>query len=153
MPKSALRTLSLIVCLTFSGAAAAQDKAFTAYDIEAPFADVAADVSDAIINRGYVVDHHGLIGEMLERTAADVGAAKVLYRDAEFFQFCSAVLSRKMMEEDLTNIAFCPYVIFVYEAEEKPGTVTVGFRRLPDGNGRDEINAMLDEIAREAANQ
>lgn len=153
MPKSALRTLSLIVCLAFSGAAAAQDKAFTAYDIEAPFADVAADISDAIINRGYVVDHHGLIGEMLERTAADVGAAKVIYRDAEFFQFCSAVLSRKMMEEDLTNIAFCPYVIFVYEAEEKPGTVTVGFRRLPDGNGRDEINAMLDEIAREATDQ
>jgi hypothetical protein len=44
-------------------------------------------------------------------------------------------------------------VIFAYEAEEKPGIVTVGLRRLPDGSGRDEINAMLDEIAREAAGQ
>jgi hypothetical protein len=43
-------------------------------------------------------------------------------------------------------------VIFAYEAEEKPGIVTVGLR-LPDGSGRDEINAMLDEIAREAAGQ
>jgi hypothetical protein len=153
MPKSALSILCLTACLVFSGAAVAQQKAFTAYETEAPFAGVAADVSDAIINRGYVVDYHGLIGEMLERTAADVGAEKALYRDAEFFQFCSAVLSRKMMEEDLTNIAFCPYVIFVYEAEGKPGAVTVGFRRLPDGDGRDEINSLLDQIAREAAGQ
>jgi hypothetical protein len=34
--------------------------------------------------------------------------------------------------------------------EGKPGTVRVGFGRLSDGDGRDGIDALLDEIAREA---
>jgi len=123
----------------------------TAYAIEAPFADVAGDLSDAIVNRGYVVDYHGFVGEMLKRTAGDVGASKPLYKNAELFQFCSAVVSRSAMEADIRNIAYCPYVLFAYETEEKPGSVMVGFRRLPDGDGRDQVNSLLDEIAREAA--
>lgn len=125
----------------------------TAYAVEAPFADVAGDLSDAIINRGYVIDYHGFVGEMLQRTAGDVGASKPLYKHAELFQFCSAVISRSAMEQDIRNIAYCPYVLFAYETEEKPGSVTVGFRRLPDGGGRDQVNTLLDEIAREAAGQ
>ena len=115
------------LCLAASHAQAADD--VTTYTTETAFEDVAADLSDAIINRGYVIDYHGMVGEMLKRTAADVGASKPLY------------------------IAYCPYGLFVYEAEAKPGTVTVGFRRLPPGDGRDEVNALLDEIAREAAGE
>ncbi|QDZ02638.1 DUF302 domain-containing protein [Nitratireductor mangrovi] len=132
-------------------AAAADD--VTTYTTDTVFADVAFEVNGAIINRGYVVDYHGLIGEMLQRTAEDVGADKALYRNAEFFQFCSAVVSREAMEADIGNIAYCPYVVFVYETEGDPGTVHVGFRRLPAGGGRDKVNEMLDEIAREAAGQ
>jgi hypothetical protein len=125
----------------------------TSYATTSAYADVAADLEDAVINRGYVVDYHGLVGDMLERTAADVGSAVPLYKDAEFFQFCSAVMSRAAMEADIGNIAYCPYVLFVYEAEATPGTVIVAFRRLPDGPGRDEVNALLEEIAQEAAGQ
>ncbi|MEC9343925.1 MAG: DUF302 domain-containing protein [Pseudomonadota bacterium] len=121
----------------------------TTYNAQAAFEDVAAEINDGIVNRGFVIDYHGFIGDMLKRTAADVGSDKTLYQDAEFFQFCSAVLSRKAMEADVANIAYCPYVVFVYEAE--PGTITVGFRRLPAGEGRDEVNALLEEIAKEAA--
>lgn len=121
----------------------------TTHVADAEFADVVIDLEDAIVNRGYKIDYRGYIGEMLKRTAEDVGGTKALYRNAEFFQFCSAVVSRKAMEADIGNIAYCPYVIFVYEAT--PGTITVGFRRLPDGNGRDDVNALLDEIAKEAA--
>jgi hypothetical protein len=123
----------------------------TTLSVEAPFADVASDLEDAIVNRGYVVDYRGYIGDMLKRTAADVGGAKALYRNAEFLQFCSAVISRKAMETDIGNIAYCPYVIFAYEAEGAPGKVVVGFRRLPDGPGRDDVNALLEEIVDEAA--
>ncbi|MFN3546088.1 MAG: DUF302 domain-containing protein [Mesorhizobium sp.] len=123
----------------------------TTRDTEAPFADVVADLEDAVVNRGYVIDYHGHIGEMLKRTAGDVGAAKPLYREAEFLQFCSAVVSRKAMEVDIGNIAFCPYVLFAYEAEAEPGKVVVGFRRLPAGPGRDEVNAMLEEMVEDAA--
>jgi hypothetical protein len=147
--KTAVFTL-MTVCAAVP--AIAQDDV-TTYQAETDFADVAADLNDAIINRGYVVDHRGQIGEMLERTAGDVGATKSLYRNAEFFQFCSAVMSRMVMEQSLANIAYCPYVIFAYEAEEAPGTVVVGFRRLPRGEGRDAVNTMLEEITREAAGE
>ena len=44
--------------------------------------------------------------------------------------FCSAVLSRKVMEADPANIAYCPYTLFVYDTPEPDGMVTVGFPPL-----------------------
>ena len=118
---------------------------------EAEFGDVTQAVQDGIVNRGYTIDYHGLIGDMLKRTAGDVGATKELYKDAEFFTFCSAVVSRKVMEGDIGDIAYCPYVVFIYEDASKEGTVTVGFRSLPAGGERDQVNDLLTEIIEEAA--
>jgi len=115
------------------------------------FGDVAQATQDAIINRGYTIDYHGFIGDMLKRTAGDVGASKELYKDAEFFTFCSAVVSRSVMEADIGDIAYCPYVVFVYEEAAMPGKVTVGFRQLPEGGARDQVNDLLTEIVNEAA--
>ena len=115
------------------------------------FADVAQAAQDAIINRGYTIDYHGFIGDMLKRTAGDVGADKELYKDAEFFTFCSAVVSRSVMEGDIGDIAYCPYVVFIYEDASMEGTVTVGFRSLPAGGERDQVNDLLTEIIEEAA--
>lgn len=122
--------------------------------IEVPggeFDTVAQDLNDAIVNKGFVIDYHGFIGDMLKRTAADVGSSTALYEDAEFFTFCSAVVSRRVMEADAGNIAYCPYVLFVYREAGEGAAVKVGFRRLPEGGGRDEVNAVLEEIARAAA--
>ncbi|MHA1524649.1 MAG: DUF302 domain-containing protein [Alphaproteobacteria bacterium] len=126
------------------------------FSIEATFEDVAADVEDAIVNRGYGVDYHGRIGAMLKRTAADVGATKALYQDAEFFQFCSAVLSRKMMEAEPHNISYCPFVVAVYELASKPGTVYVSYRRPGAGSTQASrqalatIDKLLEDISRDA---
>ena len=130
--------------------------AFAGDDVEtrsskSAFGDVAQAVEDAIVNRGYKIDYHGFIGDMLERTAGDVGATKKIYSDAEFFTFCSAVVSRKVMEADAGDIAYCPYVVFVYEAADMPGDVTLGFRRLPEGGARDEVNTLLSDIVKEAS--
>lgn len=137
---------------------AAEDR-IVLYKVEAPYETVLQDVSDAIINRGFVIDYTAHIGDMLNRTAADVGAKKQVYRKAEATQFCSATLSRRAMEADPANIAFCPYVVFTYQTEAEPGQVTVGFRRL-DETGSPEskealaaVNELLDEIAQEAAGQ
>jgi len=141
----------LLAGLSLTAGARAQE--VTTYSVQAPFEEVSQDLGDAIINHGYKIDYHAFIGDMLKRTAKDVGAKKSLYKDAQFMQFCSAVASRQAMEADIGNIAFCPYVLFVYEAADDPGTVVVGFRRLPEGGGRDHINNLLDEIAREAAGE
>ncbi|MCC2690331.1 MAG: hypothetical protein K0S21_3134, partial [Rhizobiaceae bacterium] len=87
----------------------------------------------------------------------DVGASRQIYSDAETMQFCSAVLSRKAMEADPSNIAYCPYALFVYAQPDAPGKSMVGFRRLSETGSENskaaikEINVVLDAIAREAA--
>ena len=126
------------------------------YQKSATFDDVKLDVTDAITKRGLVVDFSGNVGRMLERTGKDVGSTKPIYVNAEYVTFCSAVLSRQMMEADAANAAFCPYVMFIYETVAKPGVVVVGYRR-PQMTGSDastkalaQVDALLDAIAREA---
>ena len=147
-----LSTLTGLSIFAATSAFAAGDDVMTK-DTAQPFADVSAAVEDAVINRGYKIDYHGLIGEMLKRTAEDVGATKELYSNAEFFTFCSAVLSRKVMEADAGDIAYCPYVLFLYERADMPGKITVGFRKLPEGGPRDEVNELLTEIVTEATEE
>ena len=124
---------------------------------KASFEDVKQDIADAIVNRGFVIDYNAMIGDMLERTGKDVGSDKKVYTAAETVQFCSAVLSRKMMEADPANIAYCPYVIFYYERADQPGTVYIGFRELDeDGSDASEaakkaVNKLLEDIIKEAA--
>ncbi|MFN3745831.1 MAG: DUF302 domain-containing protein [Hyphomicrobiaceae bacterium] len=130
-----LKRLAVAVCLLL-GLAVAGAAAVSAEDLftrskAGTFEDVKFDLTNAIVERGLVIDHTGYIGRMLERTGADVGSTKPLYRNAEYMVFCSAKLSREMMEADLANIGFCPYVIFIYERAEKPGEIVVGFRQPP----------------------
>ncbi|MFT4795668.1 MAG: hypothetical protein ACJAVR_003614 [Paracoccaceae bacterium] len=128
---------------------AANDTPARTYQVNAPFEDVVFDLRLAIEGRGYKVDNVSHVGEMLNRTAAAVGASVQVYDHAEVIQFCSATLSRKVMEADAMNIAFCPYGIFAYQPFGTQ-TVTVGYRRFPEG-AMQEVDALLDSIAREAA--
>ncbi len=130
-----------------------------AYNVESVFEDVRFDLENAIVNRGLVIDYVSHIGDMLARTSEDVGGKKEIFVNAQTMLFCSANLSRKVMEADAGNIAFCPYALFVYETPDKPGNVTVGYRKL-DESGSDaskaaiaEVNQLLDEISREASGQ
>lgn len=148
--KKLLAALAVMLPFLGSQAIAAGDDVMTV-ETGNVYEDVVAALENAIINRGYLIDHHGHVGEMLQRTATDVGATKELYSNAEFFAFCSAVLSRKVMEAEIGDIAYCPYVVFVYEPAAAPGKVTVGFRKLPEGGPRDEVNELLTAIVKEAA--
>lgn len=130
-----------------------------AYQVEAAFDDVRFDLENAIVNRGLVIDYVSHIGAMLNRTAADVGSEAEIFANAQSMLFCSASLSRKAMEADPLNIAYCPYAVFVYEQPGQPGKVTVGYRELGE-TGSDasraalaNVNALLDDIVREATGQ
>ena len=97
-------------------------------EVEDSFENVTFAVESAIIGAGLVIDYTSHTGEMLERTRADVGSDKVLFTAADIFSFCSAAISRQVIEADLSNIQDCPYTIFVYETPEAPGKVIVGHR-------------------------
>jgi uncharacterized protein (DUF302 family) len=135
---------------------AAEPGAVTTVTTKAKFDDVKDDVTNAVAKRGLVVDYTAHIGAMLDRTAKDVGATKQIYARAEAVQFCSATLSRKMMEADPANIAFCPYVIVIYTLAGDPGTVHVGYRRPPlQGSPATRaalkaVDDLLDAIVKEA---
>ena len=148
--------LALSVVALPLAAAAGQ---MVSYAVDGDFDDVRFDLETAIVNRGLVIDYEAFVGEMLKRTAADVGAERDLFTRAESFQFCSALLSRRMMEADPANLGFCPHIVFAYEEVGAEGRVHVGYRPLPENGDLSEesraalaeINALMDSIVREAA--
>ncbi|SFR32375.1 DUF302 domain-containing protein [Litoreibacter janthinus] len=129
----------------FAVPACAQDHSIT-YPFEGSFEDATFAVESAIVGRGLVVDWVSHTGDMLARTADAVGSDVKLFEAADVFQFCSAQLSRKVMEVDPMNIAFCPYGIFV---ADQAGDVIVGYKTYPEG-AMQEVQALLDEIVQEA---
>ena len=141
-----MRKFALAFVLVASPALAQQA---TVYDYDGSFDDATFGVESAIVGRGLVIDWTSHVGEMLERTRADVGSDVVIYDNADIFMFCSATLSRKVMEADPANIAYCPYGVFV---TDKDGKVQVGYRNQPEGVMQD-VQALLDDIARDAAGQ
>ncbi len=127
------------------------------YSKRAKFEDVRDELKLAIEGKGLVIDYQSYVNRMLERTGKDVGSARKLYADAQAFVFCSAALSRKTMEADPADAAFCPYSIMAYETVQEPGKVTVSYRRpwRPDGSAASkaalaEVDRLLESIAREA---
>lgn len=128
------------------------------YATEGKFENVKEDLLLAIQGKGLVVDHTSHIHDMLERTGKDLGMTKTVFRQGEAYSFCSAVVSRKMMEADPHNIAFCPYVITVYALPNEPNRVYVAYRRpTPVGSDASKrslkaVEDLLDGIVREALN-
>lgn len=122
--------LLLLVALLFSASAWAVDTSHNrVQSTDGEFADVREFVEMGITERGMVINNVAYIGNMLERTAGDISGAKPIYLHAEALEFCSALISRRMMEADPHNITYCPYVIAIYELAAQPGTIYVGYRR------------------------
>ncbi|MEP5292222.1 MAG: DUF302 domain-containing protein [Hyphomicrobiales bacterium] len=125
------------------------DDGTTTYPFDGSFEDATFGVESAIIGKGLVIDYVSHVGEMLNRTGDDVGSDIKLFEAADVFLFCSAVLSRKVMEADPLNIAHCPYGIFVADRE---GQIMVGYRNFPEGPMQ-EVQSLLDEIVRDAVGE
>jgi uncharacterized protein (DUF302 family) len=127
--------------------AAAQD--MVTYTSDMSFDDATFAIESAIVDAGLIVDHVSHVGEMLERTRGDVGSDVVLFSNADVFSFCSAKVSRSVMEADPMNIVFCPYDIFVAELPDAPDSVTIGFRQFPEGPMQ-EVQTLLTQIVEAA---
>lgn len=117
--------------------------------VDESFDDVTFGIENAITDKGLVIDAVNHVGEMLERTKGDVGSDITVFLNAEVYNFCSARVSRKVMEIDPLNLQFCPYGIFVMQTPDHPDQTTVGYRVMPEGPMK-EVQALLEEIVSDA---
>jgi len=126
------------------------------YTVEGQFEDVRQDIEMAITDRGMIINNVSHIGNMLARTGKDLGAGKDIFKQAEALEFCSATVSRRMMETDPHNIVFCPYIISIYTLPAEKDKVYVAFRRpLPVGTDESRqslvaVEKLLEEIITDA---
>lgn len=145
-----MRRLALLLCLVLTTLAAHAETWVTRQKVSASFAEAKENIVLAIENRGLVVNYISHIADMLNRTGADLGAARQVYAQAEIVEFCSAKLSRQMMELDPHNIVLCPFAIAIYTLPAEPGITWIAYRQ-PHGAAAPLVEPLLREIASEAA--
>ena len=85
------------------------------------FTDTRDAIVTAVENRGIVINYTARIADMLERTGADIGATRKIFDQAETVEFCSAGLSRKMMESSPHYIVLCPFTISIARSNRRAG--------------------------------
>ncbi|MCA1979463.1 MAG: DUF302 domain-containing protein [Thiobacillus sp.] len=122
------KTLAILALLCLPLAATAADGFNVVFKAKGNYADVRDLVQASIEGKGLKINHTNQIAGMLERTGKDIGATKQVYENGEQFEFCSAKISREMMEADPHAIVMCPYIISVYTI---PGdkTVYIAYRK------------------------
>ncbi len=152
----------LALFLAAPGASAAKNEVgYKSISTKAGFDTVLFELKNAIIDRGLVVDYEGHLQKMLERTSEAAGSvtaqgSKSPYLHAKFLQFCSAKLTHEVVSKNPSNIAICPYVVFVYEVRGKPGVIHVGYRKpisdrsVISRKALAKVEALLDEIIADA---
>lgn len=137
-----VRVALTLFVLAFAPGALAQ---IVTHGVNAKFDSAKEDLLLAIQGKGLVIDYTSHIGTMLDRTGRDLGSAKKIFDKAEAYVFCSALVSRRVMEANPANVAYCPYGITLHTLPGQPGTVHVSYRRtLP------EVDALLGSIVHDA---
>jgi uncharacterized protein (DUF302 family) len=148
-----LLAVCALLCLPFSALAA--EKYTVLFKAQGAYQDVRDNLQMAIEGKGLKITSTNHIGDMLERTGKDIGETREVYEHAEQFEFCSATISRHMMEADPHSIVMCPYSIVVYQV---PGdkNIYLAYRKPADTQNAAlkkqliELEKLLTEIIKES---
>lgn len=138
-----MRTLLTTTILLLAAPLAAQN--ITSVTVPETVEDMEFAVESAILDMGLAIDFVSYTGDMLSRTMADVGSDVEIFSGATLYNFCSATVSRQVLEADPANVAYCPYTIFVYSLPESPNETIIGHQTYP-GESMQPANDLLDEI-------
>jgi uncharacterized protein (DUF302 family) len=144
-----MRQALLLICLALSAITAVAEEWTIKRKVASSFADTRDTVVTSIESRGLVINYTSHISDMLVRTGIDLGTTRKIYEQAEIIEFCSAKLSRQMMELDPHNIVLCPFAISIYALPGENNITWVSYRQ-PKGNGAALAAALLEEITAEA---
>lgn len=98
------------------------------FKAQGSYQDVRDNLQMAIEGKGLKITSTNHIADMLERTGKDIGETRKVYENAEQFEFCSATISRHMMEADPHAIVMCPYSVVVYTIPNDK-TVYLAYRK------------------------
>lgn len=139
------------LCAALSLASPAVADGFFTVEADGSFDDVVFAVELAITGQGLVIDSVNHVGAMLQRTKDDVGGEVDLFTGAQVMSFCSADVSRQVMEADPMNIQYCPYGIYVFQAAEEGAPVMIGYREYSE-RSMQPVNYLLQQIVADAAN-
>ncbi len=158
LPCSALALFLLSCFLQTAFAADAGREPVVIRSVHGDFDSVWDDLNSALANRGLVVSGVSHVGEMLDRTGKALGRTKKIFARARALEFCSAVVSRDMMEQNPDFIAFCPYKIAVYTLPGDKHKVYLSYQRplWNDESGKaalEEVEKLLDGIVRDVVEQ
>ena len=145
-----MRVLAPLFCLALLTTAAHADSGIVKKKVAASFDDTRDAITLAIEGRGLVINYVSHIGDMLARTGADIGATRQIYGQAEIVEFCSAALSRQIMESDPHTIVQCPFAIAVYTLPGEDGKTWLAYRR-PVGAAASLVTPLLQAIVDDAA--
>lgn len=118
------------------------------------FEDIKENVEMAITDRGLTVSGTLHVQEMLTRTGDDLGFGPGPYLKAESLEFCSAVISHKMIKIDPSNMGICPFTVAIYILRTEPNRVYVAYK-VPSlaGDGEKvlkEVIGLLDGVVKES---
>jgi len=145
--------LCALMCLPLSALAA---ESYTVlFKAQGSYQDIRDNLQMAIEGKGLKITNTNKIAAMLDRTGKDIGETTLIYEGAEQFEFCSATISRHMMEADPHSIVMCPYSIVVYKL---PGdkNVYLAYRKPAATKNRAlkkqlaELEKLLTEIIKDS---
>lgn len=145
-----MRLLALLATLCFfCPSFATADEPVARKHLSSNFEETREAVKTAIENRGLVINYVSHIADMLNRTGTDLGTSRKIFEQGEILEFCSASLSRKMMEADPHNIVLCPFALSIYTLPGENGT-WLAYRK-PHGQAAAIVEPMLQGIVSEAS--
>jgi len=112
--------------------------------VQGDYDDVWNDLKAALTDRGLVISSVSHVGEMIDRTGRALGRTRKVFARGNVMEFCSAVVSRDMLERNAHLIAFCPYQIMVYSLPDDPRKIFISYRRPIWNDSSDQ--AVLNEV-------
>ncbi len=121
----------VLMAYSLGSHAADKDSYSVVYTAHGDFEFIRDAVAAAVEGQGLKINHFNKISAMLDNTAAAVGSTRKVYLNAEQIEFCSATVSRQMMEADPHSVAMCPYIISIYNLPADPKTIYISYRKPP----------------------
>jgi uncharacterized protein (DUF302 family) len=125
------------------------------FKAQGSYQDVRDNLQMAIEGKGLKITSTNHIADMLDRTGKDIGETRKVYENAEQFEFCSATISRHMMEAEPHAIVMCPYSVVVYQIPNDK-TVYLAYRKPAATKNKAlkkplaELEALLSDIIKDA---